>query len=277
MAPLQRNPTSKNPNGLPMRLAATYSRDISASPARIWENVRDWEHLPWLHAESFSSCKIEEAADWGWRAVTYGAGAAAAQRSVVELVIDLPRSRYVSRTLDGPLPGVEIWTALTPIEPHRTRVDVEFHLPHLSGAQAGKAGASLVSLYTRLWDEDEAMMIDRQASLDAGRHVPPPAPVQLGDLNALRASLPVTVEAGGIRVRIVDHGGALRAYPARCPHLLAPLDRTVPDAQGCITCPWHGYRFDITSGLSADGRGLTLGPIPAIDIDSSDRVSLVWR
>lgn len=277
MAPLQQNATSKNPNGLPMRLAATYSRDIAASPARIWENVRDWEHLPWLHAESFSSCTIKEAAEWGWRAVTCGAGAAAAQRSVVELVIDLPRNRYVSRTLDGPLPGVEIWTELTPIEPHRTRVDVEFHLPHLSAAQAGKAGASLVHLYTRLWDEDEAMMIDRQASLDAGRQTPPAAPVRLGQLSALRASLPLTVEAGGVRVRIVEHDGVLRAYPARCPHMLAPLDRTVPDANGCITCPWHGYRFDITSGLSADGRGLALGPIPSVDIGDRDEVSLVWR
>ncbi|MCE9649162.1 MAG: Rieske 2Fe-2S domain-containing protein [Parvibaculum sp.] len=221
MAARQRNATDINPNGLPMRIAATYSREIEASRARAWENVRDWEHLPWLHAGSFSECRLDEEGEWGWRAVTRGTGKAAAQQSVIEVAIDAALGRYVSRTLEGPLPGVEIWTQLTELAPRRTRVEVEFHLPHLSEELAQKAGEGLVRLYTRLWNEDEAMMIARQAALDERRNP------------AMQKSL-------------------------TCPHMGAPLDHVEPDAQGCITCPWHGYRFDAKTGLSADGRGLKI-------------------
>ncbi|HEY4344123.1 MAG TPA: Rieske 2Fe-2S domain-containing protein [Parvibaculum sp.] len=222
MVPRQQNAISVNPNNLPMRIAATYSREIGASISRAWENVRDWEHLPWLHAESFSDCRLDEEGDWGWRAITKGVGAAVEQKSVIEVAIDSPNLRYVSRTLEGPLPGVEIWTQLTELAPHKIRVDVAFHLPHLTQTQASKAGQNLIRLYTKLWDEDEAMMVARQTALDARR-------------DATSATL-------------------------RCPHMGAPLDHVEPDADGCITCPWHGYRFNVATGLSADGRGLKLRP-----------------
>lgn len=275
MPPRQTNATAFNPSGLPMRLAATYSRDIAASPARIWENVRDWEHLPWLHAGSFAECRLEDEGDWGWRARTRGQGAGASE-TIVEVAVDLPNWRYVSRTLEGPLPGVEIWTRLTPIAPRKTRVDVEFHLPHLGEAQAEKAGRTLVALYTTLWDEDEAMMVARQETLDAPRADPKGESVSLGSVDALRASLPRLVETGGGPVRIVERGGRLIAYRCRCPHLMAPLGDVEPDTGGILVCPWHGYRFDIETGCSADGRGLSLGRSPRIDIAADGEATLVW-
>ena len=49
-------------------------------------------------------------------------------------------------------------------------------------------------------------------------------------------------------------------------HWLGPLeDAAVHD--GCITCPWHGYRFDVRTGASADGRGLRLGAAPRVAIE----------
>ncbi len=275
MPPRQTNATAFNPDGLPMRLAATYGRDIAASPARIWENVRDWEHLPWLHAGSFAECRLDDEGDWGWRARTRGMGAGAPE-TVVEVALDPANMRYVSRTLEGPLPGVEIWTRLSAITPRQTRVDVEFHLPHLGEAQAEKAGRALVALYTTLWDEDEAMMIARQAALDAPRVRPEGGRVLLGPIDTLRTSLPRLVEAGGMPVRIVERGGRLIAYRARCPHLMAPLGDIEPDAGGILTCPWHGYRFDIETGCSADDRGLSLGRSPRIDIAADGEATLVW-
>ncbi len=35
-----------------------YRRTIRASLSRVWENVLDWEHLPWLHRSSFSDIKL---------------------------------------------------------------------------------------------------------------------------------------------------------------------------------------------------------------------------
>ncbi len=272
----QTNALSENPKGLPMRVAGRYTRVIGASIARAWENVRDWEHLPWLHADSFSDCRLDEEGDWGWRAVTKGAGTAAAQETVIELAIDAAASRYVSRTLEGSLPGVEIWTRLTKLDTHETRVEVEFHLPHLTEAQADKAGAGLVRLYTKLWDEDEAMMIARQKALDARATSRNPAPVALGTARDLSASLPRLVESDAGPIRLIKLGDEMRAYPARCPHLKGPLQFAEPDAAGCVTCPWHGYRFDVTSGLSADGRGLSLGVMPKISIDEQQEAWLVW-
>ncbi|MGB3809862.1 MAG: Rieske 2Fe-2S domain-containing protein [Parvibaculum sp.] len=275
MPPRQHRATEFNPNGLPMRIAASYSRDIAASLARAWENVRDWEHLPWLHADSFSACRLDDEGDWGWRAVTRGTGAAANQETVIELAIDAGNLRYVSRTLEGPLPGVEIWTRFTELEPRKTRVDVEFHLPHLAQEQAAKAGKGLIRLYTKLWDEDEAMMIARQQALDRRGQVARD-PVPLGPLDALRRTLPLTLDIDGMTLRIIGLRGTLHAYPARCPHMMAPLDQVVPDADGCITCPWHGYRFDVATGLSSDGRGLSLGAMPRIDIDEENHATLIW-
>lgn len=259
-----------------MRIAGHYKRVVGASLTRAWENVRDWEHLPWLHAESFSNCRLEDEGDWGWRAVTKGAGAAAAQETVIELAIDAAASRYVSRTLEGSLPGVEIWTRLTKLDTHQTQVEVEFHLPHLTQTQAEKAGASLVRLYTKLWDEDEAMMIARQQALDARVHSTSPAPVALGPAHDLASSLPRLIESEAGPIRLINLNGDIRAYPARCPHLKGPLQFAEPDATGCVTCPWHGYRFDVTSGASADGRGLSLGIIPHISIDEQQVAWLVW-
>lgn len=276
MPPRQRDALTENPNGLPMRIAGRYQRVIGASMARAWENVRDWEHLPHLHADSFSECNLDEEADWGWRAMTKGVGATATQETTIELVIDAKASRYVSRTLAGGLPGVEIWTRLTALEPRRTQVEVEFHLPHLTDTQAAKAGANLVTLYTKLWDEDEAMMIARQHALDT-RGTVSTAPIALGPLEGLMSALPLTINAPGGPVCIVGHGGEILAYPARCPHMKAPLAGIAPDGDGCITCPWHGYRFDIATGLSVDGRGLTLGPMPRLHVDADGQASLVWQ
>lgn len=38
------------------------------------------------------------------------------------------------------------------------------------------------------------------------------------------------------------------AHAARCPHALAPLRNAQPDAEGGLTCPWHGYRFSLATG-----------------------------
>lgn len=73
--PLQANATRENPDSLPMTIGATYEREVAASLERVWENVYDWEHLPWLHSSSFGSIELEESAAWGWRArIGTGAG-----------------------------------------------------------------------------------------------------------------------------------------------------------------------------------------------------------
>jgi nitrite reductase/ring-hydroxylating ferredoxin subunit len=51
----------------------------------------------------------------------------------------------------------------------------------------------------------------------------------------------------------------------RCRHQLADLSKGHVDSDGCLVCPWHASRFDVTTGRMVDGpKGLLFyrGPTP---------------
>ncbi|MCE7998623.1 MAG: Rieske 2Fe-2S domain-containing protein [Rhodobiaceae bacterium] len=275
--PVQKDAQKHNPNNLPMRVAAVYERVIDANLARAWENVLDWEHLPHLHDSSFSSLELEDAGEWGWRARTKGVPQETSQETLIELVVDRPNSRYVSRTLAGGLPGMEIWTHFTKVDERKTQIKVEFHIPNVDEDGAAKLGGLMLGLYETLWDEDERMMVERQAALDAKTAPNQTAEeplIDLGDLEALNAHLPLTIELAGKPVNIVRIDDALHAYSAECPHMLAPLSDVPVDNQGCITCPWHGYRFDVKSGKVTNGKNLSLSPGFEVTVTKDNRVEI---
>jgi nitrite reductase/ring-hydroxylating ferredoxin subunit len=263
-------------------LAAAYEREVAASLDRVWENVLDWEHLPWLHRSSFLAIREVEAGPLGWRACVLLPHPTAPRPAWIEVKIDRASRRYVTRTLAGVGQGAEIWTCLEPVAERRTRITVEFHLP-FSGPTGnpglGGAGAAYTALYTRLWDEDESMMVRRQEVLDAcGAPASPGASVvPLGSASSLRAELPRVVDVRGTRIRIVEVDGTLCAHTTVCPHLGGPLEEAVPDADGCIVCPWHGYRFDLRTGRRAGGHRLALPPGPTLEEDAGGEVRLVWH
>lgn len=150
-----------------LTLVATYQRTIHASLERIWENVLDWEHLPWLHRRSFLSIRLLEQTTDGWRARVILPPAEASRAVVIAIQLDQPSLRYWSRTLEGQGAGSEILTGLAPLDERTTNIVVEFRVPEVSAAQARTVGEAYLRLYRRLWDEDEAMMIRRQTLLDA--------------------------------------------------------------------------------------------------------------
>src|SRR2546428_8750866 len=86
-------------NSETLTLVATYRRTIRASLERIWENVLDWEHLPWLHRGSFLDVQLRARDPEGWRAlVALAPGAAEAE---IDVRLDRPRLRYLTRTSGG--------------------------------------------------------------------------------------------------------------------------------------------------------------------------------
>ena len=137
---------------------AVYRRTVRASLDRIWENVLDWEHLPWLHRESFSEIQLQQAGAWGWRA---RAVTTQNRELAMELLVERDASRYVARTVEGEGAGTEIWTRLLGGAPHETEIEVEFWLPDIPADAVETIGAAYTRLYTRLWDEDEEMMYAR--------------------------------------------------------------------------------------------------------------------
>lgn len=257
-----------------LAVAAVYERRVAASLERVWENVLDWEHLPWLHARAFSRVERLEAGDWGWRARLGGAGGGAP--SEVELRVDREAGRYVVRTgaaaavgastNDGSGMRSEIWTSLQPESPEATHVRVEFRVPPMPREQLEAVGRAYVAVYTGLWDEDEEMMVERSERLRELAAPGPPAPVDLGPVEALRERLPLDVSFGGRPHRIALIDGRLVAHSAVCPHMLGPLF-AVDGEPATLECPWHGYAYDARSGRSCDGRGLRLSPAPQVVVD----------
>jgi len=208
-----------------------YRRVVRASLERVWENVLDWEHLPWLHSESFESIALERADRDGWRASVTLKGGGAAD---IEVVLDRARLRYVTRTLAGAGAGAEIETRLEPRGDAATGIEVDFRIPGVKSADESAVLGFYQQLYARLWDEDESMMRRREGYLAARQ----------GSARVERT-----------RRAVVD--GVAVEFAVDCPHLGGPLD-DAPIEGGCVTCPWHGYRFDLRTGRCVRGGSVRL-------------------
>jgi nitrite reductase/ring-hydroxylating ferredoxin subunit len=124
-------------------------------------------------------------------------------------------------------------------------------------------------MYARLWEQDEAMMLRREALLARlrARSKRSGTSLALGPLSELRPRLPVVVDLDGEPFRVLELADcALVAHSTICPHWLGPLEQAVPE-NGILRCPWHGHRFDLRTGASADGRGFRLAPAPRVAVD----------
>ncbi len=238
----QPNARQFNPNSLNLCEVATYDRLIRAPLERVWENVLDWEHLPYLHETSFDYVELDAGGDWGWRTWSN-----AEHSGHVELTVANDDS-YVARSYLGEHQISEIWTTLTK-EDDNTRVHVSFHLPDIAPDDVEKMGNLMLGLYTTLWDEDEAMMRERHDRLTESRDLQ--TQCDLGSEADIREQLSKGDE---IRFQLKRREFQLRldddklvAHATICPHLLGPLSKSTL-SEGRLRCPWHGYEFDIDSG-----------------------------
>ena len=62
-----------------------------------------------------------------------------------------------------------------------------------------------------------------------------------------------------------NRDGELFAVSRRCRHQFADLSEGSIDADGCLVCPWHQSRYDVTTGEMVEGpRGFLgyHGPTP---------------
>ena len=228
---------------------------------RMFENALDWEHLPFVHASSFYSIECLESGAWGWRArIENDRG----HPSTIELRLDKALRRWITRTLEGRNRGSEIWTHAFPIGSERVDIVVDFFVPGVTAAEREKTGRAFAGLYERLYDEDVAMMVERQHQLDRrmGRSKADAKELDLGLRSTL--GLPVRCEVGGRAYVVAELEGELVVYPALCPHQLGPLaDGKIID--GSVRCPWHGYTFDLISGDCLNAGTCGLGERPEIN------------
>jgi NAD(P)H-dependent nitrite reductase small subunit len=58
------------------------------------------------------------------------------------------------------------------------------------------------------------------------------------------------VEVREHRVAIFNVAGALHAIDNTCPHQGGPLGEGYLEDGGVVSCPWHGWTFDVRTGVS---------------------------
>lgn len=98
---------------------------------------------------------------------------------------------------------------------------------------------------------------------DGWAKVGPAADIAEGALTLARLDVGEPCE-----VIVVNLGQRLSAYRNECAHEALPLDNAIVDtANGTLTCPWHGFCYDASSGecLSAPGAQLEQLPLRVDD------------
>ncbi|KAF3363364.1 Uncharacterized protein PHSC3_000052 [Chlamydiales bacterium STE3] len=66
-------------------------------------------------------------------------------------------------------------------------------------------------------------------------------------------SLKVSLSEGN-EIALFNIKGLIFALDNACPHMGGPLAEGEIDGS-CITCPWHGWQFNIESGMNISGLG----------------------
>lgn len=209
-----------------MQPAGTYTRELKAPLARLIENALDWEHLPHVHSTDFASLELIAADNWGWSA---GVGTSDGGALAIDLKLDADRLGWVTTSKRDDSVVSRIDSRAEATGPETCRVSVAFFVPLVPKGQDAAIASFFASLYSRLYDEDEAMMQARHAAIRRG----------------------ASLFTDRREVRLDD--GALVSIPIACPHLGLPLDAE-PDGLGIVTCSWHGYRFDVRTGHCVSGQ-----------------------
>jgi nitrite reductase/ring-hydroxylating ferredoxin subunit len=224
----------------------TYRRQLPVSVERLYENAIDWEHLPYVHSSTFARVDCLESGDWGFRAHVWQRFREDGRSFLLELRLDRDCRRWITRVLDGPGRGAEVWTHAFPMGERRTDIVVDFFTPVAAAERISRLREFYLELYTRLYDEDARMMTVRQERLNAGQPANMPAERrELGSLGELRPRLPLVIEIGGQNFRLLEVNGELIAHSTICPHMLGPLEHAALVDGVIVECPWHGYRFDL--------------------------------
>src|SRR5262249_27589948 len=139
---------------------------------RLYENAIDWEHLPHLHRGSFAQIECATAGTWGFRARVWPQPYHEQRSLVLELRLECELRRWITTTLEGRGIGTEVWTHAFSLAEQRTLVVVDFFVPGIDAAHRREVNRFYSNLYARLYDEDVAMMTERQKQLDLSQTPP---------------------------------------------------------------------------------------------------------
>ncbi|MFN0009270.1 MAG: Rieske (2Fe-2S) protein [Planctomycetota bacterium] len=75
---------------------------------------------------------------------------------------------------------------------------------------------------------------------------------EVGERASVTPERPLCVAVGGRSIAIFDVGGDCLAIDDECTHAGGPLSEGEVEG-GVVTCPWHGARFDLSTGAVLSG------------------------
>lgn len=100
-----------------------------------------------------------------------------------------------------------------------------------------------------------------------------PETVRIAALSDIPVGSSHEFTAGGRVIALYNVDGTLYALDGVCPHAGGPLGQGQLD--GCVvTCPWHGWQFDVTNGQHCLTETIRHGSLPVIIEDDDVLVEL---
>lgn len=81
---------------------------------------------------------------------------------------------------------------------------------------------------------------------------------------AAESDLPPGTVVGEGRYAVGNAGGEYFAVTRRCRHLRADLAGGSIDADGCLVCPWHQSKYDVSTGRMVRGPQGVFAKIPGL-------------
>lgn len=114
----------------------------------------------------------------------------------------------------------------------------------------------------------ESLRIGRDPAAEGWVRLGPADEVPVGEVSAAT----LTHNGRTAEVIVVNVEQRLSAYRNECAHDALPLNDAVLDlSNGTLTCPWHGFCFDASSGECLSAPGVQLEQLP-LRVDDGD----VW-
>ncbi len=255
-----------------MSLLGKVELEVAASAERMIENVMDWEHLPFVHAETFTSVEyLEGGPNWFRTRLGYVSG----EVGITVVTVAEEGDQWTVALEEGPEKGLVLHNVMTKVTPRRIWLDISVYVPELPPNEAARK--ALFYFHRRqlelIFAQDSEMTAGRQDVLDRTRARWGLVPgATLGTVESVRARVPFFVTAEGRRYWVWHDGEALALAAADCPHNGGLLPCPARDGSE-RRCPWHGYTFD-NEGKSTDGRGLRTRPRMRLE-QVGDQVHLV--
>ena len=93
------------------------------------------------------------------------------------------------------------------------------------------------------------------------------------DVGRMRDGEAIVVPAGSEEVALFRVQGAFYACANACPHRGGPLGEGTLEGK-IVTCPWHGWEFDVTTGKNPVNAGLSVTTYPVTVRDGTVEIGI---